>query len=164
MILRAPRATWSARALNSPAPLRTPTTNWCCSKKKGERSYTEFDLPKVKEFRRAGPLQIRLKKANGRHQYADLELMVNDRNLSQKHVNIYQPVMFSTPDSQQPVEVVINDIGKDHIHGYVSSSKYLQSDLASISNAPENAAQNPDQAQANPTEQPAQRKKLPLPQ
>ncbi|MGC1463147.1 MAG: hypothetical protein WA802_13170 [Terracidiphilus sp.] len=132
--------------------------------KKGERSYAEFDLPKVKEFRRAGPLQIRLKKANGRHQFADLELMVNDRNLSQKHVNIYQPVMFSTPDSQQPVEVVINDIGKDHIHGYVSSSKYQQSDLAAMSNASENSAQNPDQAQANTTDQPEPRKKLPLPQ
>jgi hypothetical protein len=90
--------------------------------------------------------------------------MVNDRNLSQKHVNIYQPVMFSTPDSSQPVEVVINDIGKDHIHGYVSSSKYQQSDLAAMSNASENAAQNPDQAQANTTDQPEPRKKLPLPQ
>jgi hypothetical protein len=31
-----------------------------------------------------GPFGIRLKKANSKHQYADLELMVDDRNLSQK--------------------------------------------------------------------------------
>lgn len=49
---------------------------------------------------------------------------MDDRNLSQKHVNLYQPVMFNTPDSPQPVEVVINDIGKDHIHGYASAPKY----------------------------------------
>lgn len=131
--------------------------------KKGERSYAEFDLPKVKEFRRAGPLQIRLKKANGRHQFADLELMVNDRNLSQKHVNIYQPVMFSTPDSQQPVEVVINDIGKDHIHGYVSAAKYRQSELASMSDTTDNGGQGAA-GQGNGGEQAAPRQKLPMPQ
>ena len=97
--------------------------------KKGERNYAEFDLSKQKEFKRAGIVQIRLKKSNERHQYADLEMMVNDRNLSQKHVNLFQPVMFYMPDSPQPVEIVINDIGKDHIHGYVSSSKYRQSEL-----------------------------------
>lgn len=126
--------------------------------KKGERNYAEFDLSKQKEFKRAGIVQLRLKKTNERHQYADLEMMVNDRNLSQKHVNLFQPVMFYMPDSPQPVEIVINDIGKDHIHGYVSSSKYRQSELASMSNASENPAQDANQ------DQPAQRKKLPLPQ
>jgi flagellar motility protein MotE (MotC chaperone) len=56
--------------------------------KKGERSFAEFDLAKTKQFKREGPLEIRLKKANNKHQYADLELMVDDRNLSQKHVNL----------------------------------------------------------------------------
>ena len=130
--------------------------------KKGERNYAEFDISKSKEFKRAGSIELRLKKANGRHQYADLEMMVNDRNLSQKHVNLFQPVMFYMPDSPQPVEIVINNIGKDHIHGYVSSSKYRQSELASMSNASENPAQ--DANQVNPADQPAQRKKLPLPQ
>jgi len=59
--------------------------------------------------------------------------MVDDRNLSQKHVNLYQPVMFYTPDSPQPVLVVINDISKDHIHGYASAPKYSQSELTSMS-------------------------------
>ena len=130
--------------------------------KKGERSYAEFDITKSKEFRREGPLSLRLKKANSKHGYADLELMVDDRNLSQKHVNLYQPVMFYTPDSPQAVEVVINDINKDHIHGYVSAPKYRQSELASMSNSPDAAAQGPNQGQ--PGDQPAARKKLPLPQ
>ncbi|HEX4758829.1 MAG TPA: hypothetical protein VH308_12635 [Terracidiphilus sp.] len=130
--------------------------------KKGERNYAEFDIQRSRDFRRAGPLEIRLKKANSKHQYADLEMMVNDRNLSQKHVNLLQPVMFYTPDSPQPVEIVINDIGKDHIHGYVSAPKYRQSELASMSSAAENP-QDPNQAQANPSDQPAPRKKLPLP-
>jgi hypothetical protein len=132
--------------------------------KKGERDYAEFDISKSKQFRRAGPLEIRLKKTNDKHQFADLDLMVNDRDLSQKHINIYQPIMFSTPDSPQPVQVVINDIGKDHIHGYVSAPKYRQSELASMSNTGDNSAQGQNQDQSNSSEQPKPRQKLPLPQ
>jgi len=126
--------------------------------RRGERSYSEFDIAKSKEFRRAGPVEIRLKKANNKHQYADLEMMVSDRNLSQKHVNLFQPIMFSTPDNPQPVEIVINDISKDHIHGYVASSKYKQSELASMSAASDNGSQSAG------VQQPPARKKLPLPQ
>lgn len=128
--------------------------------KKGERSYAEFDLSKSKQFHREGPLELRLKKANIKHHYADLDLMVDDRNLSQKHVNLYQPVIFSTPDSPQPVQVVINDIDKDHIHGYVSAPKYGQSELAAMSAG--DAAQGSNQSTSN--DQPAPRQKLPLPQ
>jgi len=127
--------------------------------KKGERNYTEFDLSKSKEFVHKGPFGVRLKKANVKHQYADLELIVDDRNLSQKHVNLYQPVMFYTPDNPQPVEVVINDIGKDHIHGYISAPKYRNSELASMSNTPDNASQPADS-----NVPPSPRKKLALPQ
>jgi hypothetical protein len=131
--------------------------------KKGERNYAEFDIGKAKQFEHKGPFGIRLKKANVKHQFADLELMVDDRNLSQKHVNLYQPVMFYTPDSPQPVEVVINSIGKDHIHGYISSSKYRQSELAAVATTSDDTAPAADQP-ATPTPTPAPRKKLPLPQ
>ena len=103
--------------------------------KKGQRNYYEFDIAKSKQFQRESQLSIRLRKANAKHQYADLELIVEDRNASQKHVNLYQPAMFYTPGSTQPVELVINSISQDHIHGYVSSPKFRQSELASIPNA-----------------------------
>ena len=128
--------------------------------KKGERNFAEFDIWKSKEFHREGPLSVRLRKANDKHHFADLELMVDDREMTQKHINLYQPVMFSTPDSPQPVEVVINDISKNHIHGYVSAPKYRQSELASMSNTGDNAAQSANQASASANAQPAVRQKL----
>jgi len=141
--------------------------------KKGERNYYEFDLQKSKEFQHEGPVGMSLRKANTKHQYADLQLLVDDRNLSQKHVNLYQPVMFYPSDSRQPLEIVINDISKDHIHGYVSAPKYRQSELTAAtgtSPAPGTAsgtapgpAPGPGQA-ANANPQPAPRQKLPLPQ
>jgi hypothetical protein len=130
--------------------------------KKGERNYSEFDLQKSKQFQREGSVSISLRKANPKHQYADLQLMVDDRNLSQKHVNLYQPVMFYQPDSQRPVEIVINDITKDHIHGYVSAPKYQQSDLAAMANEGDHPAPATKQA-SNSNAQPSSRQKLPLP-
>jgi hypothetical protein len=132
--------------------------------KKGERNYYEFDINKSKQFQNNGPLGIRLKKANDKHQYADLELMVDDRNLSQKHVNLYQPVMFYTPDSPQPVQLVINSVSKNHIHGYVSAPKYSQSELATMTNAnTQTGATGATQAPANVTALTPPRQKLPMP-
>ncbi|MGA7258394.1 MAG: hypothetical protein WCF17_03855 [Terracidiphilus sp.] len=112
--------------------------------KRGQKNYTEFDINKSREFAREGPFSVKLRKANVKHQFADLDLIVDDRTLTQKHVNLYQPVMFSTPDSPQPVEVVINQIGKNHIHGYIAAPRYRQSELASAPAAATNGAQDPD--------------------
>jgi hypothetical protein len=131
-------------------------------RKKGERNYYEFDIAKSKQFQHDGPFDVRLRKANTKHQYADLELLVDDRNLSQKHVNLYQPVMFYTPDNPQPVELVINSITKDHIRGYVSAPRYRQSELASMSNT--NANTNAGNVQADNTAVTPARQKLPPPQ
>jgi len=120
--------------------------------KKGQRNYFEFDLTKEKQFKREGPVGVSLRKANVKHQYADLQLMVDDRDLTQKHVNLLQPVMFYEADSEQPIEVVINEISKNHIHGYVSAPMYRKSELASM-------AGSGDQAAGTDT-QPTPRKKL----
>jgi len=134
--------------------------------KKGERSYFEFDLQKSKsglfpfssgcasQFKREGPISLCLRKADTKHGYADLQLMVDDRNLTQKHVNLYQPAMYYQPDMPQPVEIVINTISKDHIHGYVSAPKYRKSELTVAS---------ADPATADPNAQPPARQKLPAP-
>jgi hypothetical protein len=135
--------------------------------KRGERNYYEFDLDRSKAFAHEGPMGVSLRKANVKHQYADLELMVEDRDLTQKHVNLNQPVMFYQSDSEQPIQVVVNDITKDHIHGYVSAPKYRKSELASMSDAGANSANA--QAQPDPDgvvgdTQATPRKKLTVPQ
>ncbi len=134
--------------------------------KKGERSYFEFDLQKSKQFAHEGPLGVSLRKANEKHQYADLELMVEDRDLTQKHVNLNQPVMFYQSDTEQPIQVVVNSITKDHIHGYVSAPKYRKSELASMSDAATNGANaqpDPDGVVGD-TQTATPRKKLTVPQ
>jgi hypothetical protein len=123
--------------------------------RKGERNYYEFDIDKSKhQYRAAGPVGIQLRKANTKKQYADLHLSVEDTQLEKKHVNLYEPVTFFNGDSGQPVQLVIQRITKDHIHGYVAEPKYRGSELASSSGTTDGA-----QSSA-----PATRKKLSIPQ
>lgn len=133
--------------------------------KKGERSYFEFDLIRSKDFKHEGPVSISLRKADTKHGFADLALIVDDRNLSQKHVNLYQPAMFYQPDTHLPVEVVINNITKNHIHGYVTAPKYRRSELAAASDAGANPASNnpASNLDQSASAQSAPRERLPLP-
>jgi hypothetical protein len=101
--------------------------------RKGERNIYEFDINKSKQFSHAGPIGVSLRKANTKQQYADLKLMVDDREVSKKHLNLYEPAMFYADTSDQPMQVVINSITKNHIHGYISTPKYKASELAAMS-------------------------------
>lgn len=123
--------------------------------RKGERNYYEFDIDKSKsQYRAAGPVGIQLRKANTKKQYADLHLSVDDAQLEKKHVNLYEPVTFFNGDSGQPVQLVIQRITKDHIHGYVAEPKYRGSEVASSSAG----------GGSSGTQSPPARKKLTIPQ
>ncbi|MGA8765690.1 MAG: hypothetical protein WB559_01625 [Candidatus Acidiferrales bacterium] len=98
---------------------------------RGERSYTEFDITKAKHFQREGPIMISLRKADPKHKRYDLAMVVDDNQLSKKSINLYEPVWINGADMQQ-VQLVVNKVDKDHVHGYVSAPKYAQS--ASMTN------------------------------
>ena len=103
--------------------------------RKGERNFYEFNLAKSKQFQREGPLSISLRKSNSKHEYCDLVLIVNDSEVSKKHVNLYEPVLFYPEGYTQPLQVVINSIGKGSARGYVSELKYKPSEPATSASA-----------------------------
>jgi len=97
--------------------------------KKGERNYFEFDLKKSKSFQREGPLSLSLRKADTKNKSYDLAMVVDDNQLTKKKINLYEPVWIHRTDDPQPVQIVVNKINKDSIHGYVSAPKYRNSEL-----------------------------------
>lgn len=99
--------------------------------KRGQRNYYEFQLSKAKTFQKVGPLSLSLRKANNKKNSFDLTMLVDDRQLQKKNVNMYEPVMISLPDHIHPVELVINQVTKDQIKGYLSEPKYRKSEMAS---------------------------------
>jgi hypothetical protein len=98
--------------------------------KRGERSYTEFDLMKAKQFQRVGPVTLSLRKADTKHKSYDIEMIVDDNQMGKKKVNLYEPIWIHTENESQPVQIVVNRIEKNLIHGYVSAPKYKPSELA----------------------------------
>jgi hypothetical protein len=103
--------------------------------KRGERSYFEFDLAKSKQFQRFGPLTLSLRKADTKHNTFDMVMIVDDNELTNKKVNLYEPIWIHAENETQPVQVVVNRIAKDRVHGYVSVPKYKPSELAAASAA-----------------------------
>ncbi len=124
--------------------------------KRGERSYVEFDLTKSKQFQRVGPLTLSLRRTDAKHKNYDVQMIVDDNQLTKKHVNLYEPIWIHTENESQPVQVVVNRVEKNLIHGYVSAPKYKPSELAAIGAptvtpvsdrppAPDQNPQNPNQ-------------------
>ena len=100
--------------------------------KKGERNYYEFDLVKSKQFEQVGPLSLSLRKTNTKHRYYDMAMVVDDRQLNKKQVNLYEPLLIYPSDSHQPSEIVVNKISKDEVQGYVSAPKYTEAQIAAL--------------------------------
>jgi hypothetical protein len=126
--------------------------------KRGERSYTEFDLMKAKQFQRIGPLTLSLRKADTKHKNYDIEMIVDDNQLTKKKVNLYEPIWIHTENESQPVQIVVMRIEKNLVHGYVSAPKYRPSELATSGTAssltPVSAHVQPDGGQAQPSTNP----------
>jgi hypothetical protein len=113
---------------------------------RGERNYDEFDLKKGKNnrFYRVGPISIALRKADPKHKQYTIAMVVDDNQIQKKNVDLYEPISLRDSENPQPLEIVVNKIDKDHIHGYVSSPKYSQAQMTPTS-APANepATQTP---------------------
>ena len=103
--------------------------------KRGERSYFEFDLTKSKQFQRVGPLSVSLRKTDTKHKSYDLAMVVDDNELQKKKVNLYEPIWIHTENESQPVQIVVNKVDKNGVHGYISAPKYKPSELAAAGSA-----------------------------
>jgi hypothetical protein len=98
--------------------------------KKGERNYYEFSFEKSATYHHTGPISIALHKADNKHEYCDLQLLVDDKAITKKHVNLYESVTFYPEGYHQPLELVINRIDKDSVHGYLSEPKFRPTEKA----------------------------------
>lgn len=120
--------------------------------KKGERNYYEFNFEKSSVYHRTGPISIALRKADNKHAYCDLNLIIDDRSMTRKHINLYEAVTLHPEGYVQPLEVVINSIGKDSIKGYVSEPKYRETQhTAAPASASSSATPTTSAAVALPT-------------
>jgi hypothetical protein len=118
--------------------------------KRGERNYFEFDLAKSKQFQRFGPLTLSLRRTDAKHMNYDLAMVVDDNQLNKKRVNLYEPIWIHTENEGQPVQIVVNKISKNLVHGYISAPKYKAGELTSATSGAATVAPVSDKTQADP--------------
>lgn len=93
-------------------------------KLRGERNYIDIKLGKTKQPVRFGDVTMKLERADPKHNRYSVVLMADDKQVEKKDKNILEPVQFYTQKGGHiPYEIVINNIGKDQIVGYLSTPK-----------------------------------------
>ncbi len=91
----------------------------------GERNYVEFNLNKTKQAQKIGDVLVRLERADPKHNRYSIELTADDKRTEKKDKTVSEPIVFFTAKSKQPYEIVVNDIKKDAIAGYLSIPKVM---------------------------------------
>ena len=92
----------------------------------GERNYTEFKLGKTKAPQKVGDIAVLLERADPKNNRYTIKVIADDKTVQKKDKTINEPVQFLLSKATQPYELVVNDIKKDLISGYVSSPKVQQ--------------------------------------
>ncbi len=92
-------------------------------KRLGERNYFEFNLGKTKAPQRVGDVTLFLKKADPKRNKYTLEVIADDKKVEKRDRNVNEPVQFYVAKARQPYELVVNEIKKDQIVGYLATPK-----------------------------------------
>ena len=86
---------------------------------RGEREYLEFKAQKKKKVGIAG-ITLELRKADRKKHRADLRLFYDDKQVDRKKVYTNTPLIFYVGQDKIQYELVINQVTKDQIAGYIS--------------------------------------------
>jgi uncharacterized coiled-coil protein SlyX len=89
----------------------------------GERDYFEFTLDGKGNRSKVGDLMVELRGTNVKKNQFTVALYVDDLRLEKKNRAIDEPIYFYTRGNKSPLELVINQIGKDKVVGYMSVPK-----------------------------------------
>ncbi|HEX6895747.1 MAG TPA: hypothetical protein VF146_10760 [Bryobacteraceae bacterium] len=89
----------------------------------GERNFVEFTIHKQKQYQKVGDISILLKSADPKKNRYTIQLIADDKTTEKKDRNVNEPVQFLTAKAKQPYELVVNDVKKDTIVGYLSIPK-----------------------------------------
>ncbi|HLH33917.1 MAG TPA: hypothetical protein VKX41_04535 [Alloacidobacterium sp.] len=91
-------------------------------KHKGDRNYYEFTLRK-NQRQPVSTVGLELKKADTKHSRYTLNVYADDKKIEKKDRGLNEPVQFYTGKDNYLYELVVNNISKDQIQGYISTPK-----------------------------------------
>ncbi|MHB1856334.1 MAG: hypothetical protein ACYCPM_02760 [Acidobacteriaceae bacterium] len=89
----------------------------------GDRNYVEFTLRKGQPPMSVSIVKLQLRKADTKHSRYTLYVFSDDKRVEKKNRDLDEPLQFYTGNPPMLFEVVINQIGKDQVSGYLSAPK-----------------------------------------
>ena len=93
-------------------------------KRLNDRNYFQFTLlRKDKQPKRVGDISLKLKSADKKHNRYTLEVLADDKMVEKKDKGINEPLQFYVAKAKQPYELVVNEVKKDQITGYLATPK-----------------------------------------
>ncbi len=92
-------------------------------KELGERNYFEFALGKTKAPQKIGDLRLVLKKTDPKHNRYTVEVVADDKKVEKKDRTVNEPVQLYLSGSSQAYEIVVNQVKKNEVVGYVATPK-----------------------------------------
>ena len=92
-------------------------------KHKGDRNYYEFTLQKGAQPTLLSTVKLQAKKVDDKHSKYTLMVSADDRNIEKKDKSLDEPVQFYTGKDPVLYEIVVNNIAKNVISGYLSTPK-----------------------------------------
>jgi uncharacterized coiled-coil protein SlyX len=89
----------------------------------GERDYYEFSLKSKGDKQHVGSMQVELRAVNVKKHEFTMALYVDDMRLEKKNKAINEPIFFYAGGSRAPLELVVNQVNKSKVTGYLSAPK-----------------------------------------
>ncbi len=96
----------------------------------GERDYVEFTVQGRNKPQKVSNITVELRSANPKRNVFTVRLGVDDLNVEKRNRTVNEPVFFYTRGAKQPMELVVNQVAKDKIVGYLSIPKVLSQTAA----------------------------------
>ena len=96
----------------------------------GQRDYYEFTIDRKGGRQKVGNLTVELRGTSAKKNQYTIALYVDDMRLEKKNRSVNEPIYFYTRGSRAALELVVNQVGKDRVVGYLSVPK-VQASAAS---------------------------------
>jgi hypothetical protein len=93
-------------------------------KELGQRDYYEFTLTKQQKQQRVGDILVQVRKTDPKRNKFTITIVADDKHVEKKDKTVNEPVQFYVlSKARQPYELVVNEVKKDTIVGYLSMPK-----------------------------------------
>jgi hypothetical protein len=104
-------------------PIATNSKELAALKALGDRRYFEFKIAKVTVAVKVGDIFVRLLSTDPKHNEYTIQVLFNDKTIEKKDKSVNEPVQILLPKVAEPYELVVNEVRKDMILGYLASPK-----------------------------------------